>query len=65
MQIKILSVRNMFMSRKDIVSCAKTFTIKNSEDYECIPQRILLNGIDHLAEPLVQHLLYSHNPKEM
>ena len=46
------------MSQSDIIECVKSIKVKNCEGYDRIPQRILVDGIDHLAKPLT-HLLSS------
>ena len=48
----------MFMSKVDITECVRSIKIKNCEWYDRIPQRILVDGIDHLAVPLT-HLFKS------
>ena len=42
----------MCMYINDIIECVKTIKIKNCEGYDRILQRILVEGIDHLAVPL-------------
>ena len=51
------------MSQSDIIECVKSIKVKNCEGYDRIPQRILVDGIDHLAKPLT-HLfnqIYHNN----
>ena len=41
-----------FMTKSDIISCIKMLNIKNFEGYDRIPQRVLIDGIDLLINPL-------------
>ena len=43
---------SMFMSTREVEACIKSIKIKNSEGYDRIPQRILVEGIKHLLAPL-------------
>ena len=43
-----------FMTAIDIYECVKQLKIKNCEGYDRIPQRILIDGIDALINPLTQ-----------
>ena len=60
---KVYCDNKMFMSSCKIIECVKTIKIKNCEGYDRIPQRILVDGIDHLVQPLSQlfSLIYKHN----
>ena len=49
---KVNGNEKMFMSMDDIIECVKSIKIKNSEGYDRIPQRILVDGIGYLALPL-------------
>ena len=42
---KINSYDKMFMSQSDITECVKSIKVKNCEGYNCIPQRILVDGL--------------------
>ena len=42
----------MFMSQSDVRECILSIKIKNCEGFDRIPQRILVDGIDHLVLPL-------------
>ena len=46
-----------------ITECVRSIKIKNCEGYDRIPQRILVDGIDHLAVPLTQlfNQIYQRN----
>ena len=35
-----------------IRECILSLTVKNSEGFDCIPQRALNDGVDQLMEPL-------------
>ena len=53
----------MFMSITNITECVRSIKIKNCDGYDRIPQIILVDGIDHLAVPLI-HLfnqIYQRN----
>ena len=41
------------MSRQEIIECIEQLKIKNCEGYDHIPQRILIDGIDILVNPLI------------
>ena len=43
-----------FMTKQDIISCIKMLKIKNCEGYDRIPQRVLIDGIDLLIDPLTK-----------
>ena len=43
-----------FMTKDDIMSCIKMLKIKNCEGYDRIPQRVLIDGIDLLIDPLTK-----------
>ena len=49
---KINAESKFFMTESDIKSCIKTIKIKNCEGIDRIPQRILVDGADHLVAPL-------------
>ena len=50
---KIVTASNqMFMDRNSIRECVSTLKLKNCEGFDRIPQRILVDGIDELIEPL-------------
>ena len=45
---------SMFMTRNEIIECINGLKIKNTEGYDRIPQRILVDGRDSLIEPLTE-----------
>ena len=49
---KINSENQFFMSSADVEECVKNIKIKNCEGYDRIPQRILVDGITVLINPL-------------
>ena len=42
----------MFMDSERIKECVKSLKIKNTEGYDRIPQRIIVDGLDSLDKPL-------------
>ena len=44
----------MFMTSDHINECVKNIKIKNTEGFDRIPQRILVEGREQLLEPLTQ-----------
>ena len=40
------------MTRDDIINSVKSLKVKNSEGYDRIPQRVLIDGLGILVEPL-------------
>ena len=46
----------MFMTGIRISECIKDLKLKNTKGYDRIPQRILLDGLEVLIEPLTQLL---------
>ena len=51
---KLVAVDSDFMSKNEIIECVKQLKLKNCEGYDRIPQRILIDGIDILINPLSQ-----------
>ena len=51
---KITANELMFMSRSEIIESVKCLKIKNNEGYDRIPQRVLIDGLDVLIEPLTK-----------
>ena len=43
----------MFMDGASIRECIMSLKVKNSEGFDRIPQRILVDGVDHLLAPFV------------
>ena len=40
------------MTRENIRKCVSEIKIKNTEGYDRIPQRVLVDGLDQLLDPL-------------
>ena len=51
---KIEADDSMFMSGADILNCIKYIKLKNTEGYDQIPQRIIIDGISILIKPLTR-----------
>ena len=49
------------MDRESILECVKTLKLKNCEGYNRIPQRILVDGIDKLINPLTELFTLIYN----
>ena len=49
---KILANDCMFMSGDKIIECIKSLKMKNTEGYDRIPQRIIIDGQESLSKPL-------------
>ena len=49
---KLIATNYMFMSSNEIKKCINGIKIKNCEGYDRIPQRIFVDGVDCLLEPL-------------
>ena len=49
---RIYANDNMFMTRENIINSVKSLKIKNNEGYDRIPQRVLIDGLEILIEPL-------------
>ena len=60
---KLNGSSTMFMNKEAIVECLKSIKIKNTEGFDRIPQRILVDGSEHLVDPLTElfGLIYNHN----
>ena len=60
---KVISNNKMFMGQNEILECVNSIKIKNCEGHDRIPQRILVDGIDHLIGSLTQlfKLIYDQN----
>ena len=59
---KIYSEDKTFMTRQDIHECIMTLKSKNSEGFDRIPQRILIDGVHLLLSPLTRlfDLIYTN-----
>ena len=53
----------MFMGPGEVLSCMKSLKCKNSEGFDRIPQRVLLDGADLLLPPLVKLFTLVYNEK--
>ena len=51
---KIHAANWMFMTGGRIVECIKNLKIKNTEGFNRIPQRIIIDGLDSLIKPLLK-----------
>ena len=51
-QKKVSAEDKMFMDEVAILECVKTIPLKNTEGFDRIPQRILVDGIGVLIKPL-------------
>jgi hypothetical protein len=49
---RINAENNFFMNKNDVYECLKSLKCKNSEGFDRIPQRILLDGAEILIDPL-------------
>ena len=55
---KIFEGNEMFMSSMEVERCIQSIKVKNSEGFVRIPQRILVDGIEHLLPTLVESMPY-------
>ena len=62
-KLKVNSNEKIFMNLSEVIECIKSIKIKNSEGYDRIPQRVLVDGAIHLASPLacLFSLIYTKN----
>ena len=51
----------MFMTRSDVEKCIKCIKLKNSEGYDRIPQRVIVDGMEQLIDPLSNMFLCVYN----
>ena len=42
-----------FMDTDSVRECILSLKLKNSEGFDRIPQRVLVDGVDHLIKPIV------------
>ena len=49
---KLVAGNQMFMSINEVENCIKCIKVKNCEGYDRIPQRVLIEGLEHLLCPL-------------
>ena len=62
---KIVAGDLNFMTKQDIIECVKMLKMKNSEGYDRIPQRILIDEVDHLIDPLSKLFSMIYNSKSI
>ena len=55
---KIVAGDHMFMSTHDFRKCLESIKLKNTEGYDRIPQRVLVDGIEHLLPPFSKLIEY-------
>ena len=48
---KLFAGCEMFMSTQEVDKCIRSIKLKNSEGYDRIPQRILVDGANYLLPP--------------
>ena len=49
---KVNAINSFFMDKDSVRECIISLKTKNSEGFDRIPQRILIDGVDYLLEPL-------------
>ena len=49
---KLVAVDLDFMSEYQVKACIEAIKLKNTEGFDRVPQRVLVDGIDHLLTPL-------------
>ena len=55
----------MFMSGVDVERCIRSIKVKNSEGYDRVPQRILVDGMIHLLPPFTKFFDAIYYSKEI
>ena len=55
----------MFMSITEVEKCIKSIKLKNRKGYDRIPQRILVDGVDHLLPPLTKLFIVIYTEKKI
>ena len=60
---KIVANNKMFMYRIDIINSIKNVKLKNCEGYDRIPQRVLVDGCEHLLDPVTKLVKLIYNEK--
>ena len=63
---KAICSGSYFMDLESVVTCMKSLKSKNSEGYDRIPQRILVDGVDILSVPMqkLMSLIYIYGGKD-
>ena len=56
---------SMFMDTKAIISVVGTMKVKNSEGFDRIPQRVIIEGINHLLKPLTNLFKLIYTQKQV
>jgi hypothetical protein len=49
---KVNAINSFFMDRASVRECITSLKTKNSEGFDQIPQRVLVDGVDYLLDPL-------------
>lgn len=62
---KMDAENKMFMTTKDVEECLKMLKNKNSEGFDRIPQRILVDGKDYLLDPLSKLFVKIYNERKI
>ena len=62
---KMFSQNAMFMTTQNIIKCFDSIQNKNSEGFDRIPQRILVDGLEHLLDPLTKLFKLIYNFKQI
>ena len=62
---KMFSQNAMFMTTENIIKCFDSIKNKNSEGFDRIPQRILVDGLEHLLDPLTKLFKLIYNFKQI
>ena len=62
---KLTAVIQMFMSMNNIETCMKAIKVKNCEGYDRIPQRVLVDGMMNLLNPLSKHFKSIYSEKKI
>ena len=62
--LEICFTFSLFMNKEAIFECLMSIKIKNTEGFDRIPQRILVDGCVNLIDPLTElfGIIYNHNP---
>ena len=55
---KLDAGNHMFMTTNDVKKCLESIKLKNTEGYDRIPQRVLVDGMEHLLCPFAK--LFEH-----
>ena len=53
-KVKMNASNLNFMTKSDVISCIKMLKVKNCEGYDQIPQRVLIDEMDLLIDPLTK-----------